>query len=195
MAESLRAPLWDCGEGKPRWYACYTRARAEKRVADLLGDRGLEAFLPLVPRLSQWKDRRTVVEWPMFPSYVFGRFDLRYAHDVLAIPGVTALVRAADRPLAIPEAEIENVRRFVELLRGGNCAEAVAPKPRLFERGEWVEVAEGPWQGLRGVVVEGRNRGRVLVGLMAIGQGMEIQIDTRVLRTIPDPGAAEEGSS
>jgi transcriptional antiterminator RfaH len=194
MAESLQAPLWETGEATPRWYACYTRARAEKRVAELLADRGVEAFLPLVPRLSQWKDRRTVVEWPMFPSYVFGRFDLRCAHEVLAIPGVTALVRAAGRPLAIPDSEIENVRRFVELLRSGG-RDAPELKPRPFERGEWVEVVDGPWQGLRGVVVGNRNRGRVLVGLTAIGQGMEIQIDTRVLRTIPEPGAVEEGSS
>jgi transcription antitermination factor NusG len=169
-----------------RWYACYTRARAEKRVNDLLIERGIEAFLPLVPRVSQWKDRRKTVEWPLFPSYVFGRFDLSDVHIVLATPGVVCLVKAGGRPVPIDEAELENVRRFVEVLRSGEVDQQ--PEPCSFlTAGEWVEVAEGPWAGLKGVVVDSRGRKRVRIGLHAIGQGMEVHIETRILRTIPDP--------
>ena len=54
-----------------RWYACYTRSRHEKRVAERLRQRGHTVFLPLVERVRQWHDRKKRVPWPLFPSYVF----------------------------------------------------------------------------------------------------------------------------
>ena len=47
-----------------RWYACYTRARHEKQVDLWFGRRGIESYLPMIPRVRQWKDRKKVVDWP-----------------------------------------------------------------------------------------------------------------------------------
>lgn len=184
MAETLRA---ERPGGHPdttaelRWYACYTKSRHEKQVDRLLRERGFETFLPLAPRVSQWKDRKKMVEWPLFPSYVFGRFSLADAHRVLGTPGVATLVKVNGRPAAIADAELENVRRFTRALGSG----AVEVEHRsFFAEGEWVEVMEGPFQGVRGVVVEQRNRKRVLIGLKVIGQGLEVDIDSKLLRPV-----------
>lgn len=168
-----------------RWYACYTKARHEKRVQAVLQERSIEAFLPLIPRVSQWKDRKKVVDWPLFPSYVFGRFALEDAHRVLSVPGVATLVKADGRPVPIPDAELENVRRFAEALREGGVE--VEPRPFLA-KGAWVQVLEGPFQGVRGIVVENRGRRRVLIGLEAIGQGLEIDIRTSALQPVSSSG-------
>jgi transcription antitermination factor NusG len=184
MAETLRADE-ACGHAgattEPRWYACYTRARHEKQVSRLLQERGFETFLPLVPRVSQWKDRKKVVEWPLFPSYVFGRFHLTDAYRVVGTPGVATLVKANDRPAWIADEELENIRRFARALAGGNVELEHRP---FFSEGEWVEVIDGPFRGVRGVVVQRRNRRRVLIGLKAIGQALEIDIDTQALRAV-----------
>ncbi|HEX6132498.1 MAG TPA: UpxY family transcription antiterminator [Longimicrobiales bacterium] len=187
MAETLRAD----GAGArgdtvevPQWYACYTRSRHEKQVDRLLRERGFETFLPLMPRVSQWKDRKKIVEWPLFPSYVFGRFRLVESPRILSTPGVATLVKTNGRPAAIADEELANVRRFVRALSGGGIE--VERRP-FFAEGEWVEVMAGPLAGVRGVVVEQRNRRRVLIGLQAIGQGLEVDIDTRVLRPVPGP--------
>jgi transcription antitermination factor NusG len=164
-----------------RWYACYTRARHEKRVDGLLEQRGIESYLPLVPQIRQWKDRKKVVGFPLFPSYVFGRFALSDLHDVLSIPGVATVVRANGRPVSIADEELENVRQFVRVL--GEQEVELDVRPFLAE-GQWVEVVDGPFRGVRGVVIERRNRRRVLVGLKAIGQGLEIDVNTRLLRPI-----------
>jgi transcription antitermination factor NusG len=186
MAESLRSDA--AGERQraeeARWYACYTRARHEKQVDRLLQERGFETFLPLVPRQSQWKDRRKVIEWPLFPSYVFGRFSLTDMHRVLSTPGVATLVKANGKPVPIAEAELENVRRFTRALREGDVELERRP---YFAEGEWVEVMDGPFQGVRGVVVEQRNRRRVLIGLQAIGQGLEFDIAASALKPVPAP--------
>jgi transcription termination/antitermination protein NusG len=187
MAESLRSPeVYESAEDAQvvRWYACYTRARHEKRVDEQLRERGIDSYLPLVPRVSQWKDRRKVVEWPLFPSYVFGRFALTDTHRVLSIPGVSTIVRVNGRPVPIPEEELANVRLFARALRGGDAELEHRP---FVEEGQWVEVMDGPFRGVRGVVVQRRGRRRVLIGVKAIGQGLEVNLDTAMLRPIAAP--------
>ncbi len=61
---------------QPRWYAAYTCANHEKRVAEQLGQRSIEHFLPLYERVRRWKDRRVRLQWPLFPGYVFVRLAL-----------------------------------------------------------------------------------------------------------------------
>lgn len=167
-----------------RWYACYTRARHEKRVDGQLEQRGIESYLPLVPRTRQWKDRKKVVGFPLFPSYVFGRFALTELHEVLSIPGVATVVRANGRPVSIADDELENVRQFVRALAEEDVPLEVRP---FLTAGQWVEVVDGAFRGVRGVVIERRNRRRVLVGLKAIGQGLEVDVNTRLLRPIAAP--------
>ncbi|CAN5677568.1 UpxY family transcription antiterminator [soil metagenome] len=187
MAETLRthgAAATDPAGPQPRWFACYTRARHEKRVCRLLAERGFETYLPLVGRESQWKDRRKVVDWPMFPSYVFSRFSPLETHRVLDVPGVATLVKVNGRPAPIPDEELENVRRFVDGLRAGGLK--VERRPFLAE-GDWVEVLDGPLQGVRGVVVKNRGSRRVIIGLQVIGEGLEVDIRTSLLQPIPAP--------
>jgi transcription antitermination factor NusG len=54
-----------------RWYAVYTKARHEKTAAELLWQKDIESFLPLREVLSRWKDRRKMVQFPLFPGYLF----------------------------------------------------------------------------------------------------------------------------
>jgi transcription antitermination factor NusG len=187
MAETLRAHEEKGPEpasGSLRWYACYTRARHEKRVEQLIRERGIETYLPTLPRVSQWKDRKKLVEWPLFPSYVFARFDLRESYRVLTLPGVASLVRTNGQPAPVADVELENVRLFVDALAGGDVQVDLVP---FYAEGTWVEVVAGPFQGVKGMVVERRGRQRVLIGLQAIGQGMEIDLDARTLKAIPAP--------
>jgi transcription termination/antitermination protein NusG len=102
------------------------------------------------------------------------------------VPGVVYLVRNQGEPVVIPPAELANVRRFAAALRHGGLEPEPVPVPYMAE-GQWVEVVSGPLQGVRGVVVERRTRRRVLVGLKAIGQGMEIDVDVATLQPIDAP--------
>ncbi len=181
QSEASVAPV----RGQPRWYACYTRARAEKQVAKFLQQRGIESYLPLVARQRQWKDRKKIVPFPLFPSYVFGRFSLGDVHAVLTTPGVSTIVRAQGQPAPVAEHELANVRRFAEAI----ARTGIEPESRpLIAEGQRVRVAEGPFEGVEGIVIESRGRKRVLVGISAIGQGLEIDIDTRLLKPVRGEG-------
>src|SRR5262245_10028837 len=74
------------------WYAAYTCANREKRVATELGVRDVEHFMPLYSSVRRWKDRRVNLELPLFPGYVFVRLALRDRLRVLQIPSVVRLV-------------------------------------------------------------------------------------------------------
>jgi transcription antitermination factor NusG len=180
LTETERTPPDKLYE-EPHWFACYTRARAEKRVEALLKQRGFESYLPLIAQVRQWKDRKKVIEFPLFPSYVFGRFTLKQLHGVLTTPGVSTIVRANGYPTPVPERDILNVQRFARAI----VETGIEPDKRPFlAEGQWVRVLDGPFEGVEGIVVEQRGRKRVLVGVQAIGQGLEIDIDTRLLKPI-----------
>ena len=168
--------------GTPRWYACRTRARAEKRAARLLAGNGVESYLPVIERLSQWSDRKKRVAFPLFPGYVFARFDLRKTYDVLNTPGIVTIVRANGYPTPLRDEELESVRILVTGVNAGHGM----PRPvEKLEIGQEVIVTEGPFSGMRGVLVEDRGRVRVVVRLSGLRQAVSVELPRRVLRTVP----------
>jgi transcription antitermination factor NusG len=164
----------------PRWYACHTRSRAEKRVAQALKERTIEAYLPTLLRESIWSDRTRVVTIPLFPGYVFGRFQLGELHRVLSIMGVATVVRMSGRPSPIEDADIENIRRFVTGL--AHVDDEIRPQP--LQEGQRVRVISGPLAGVEGVVLQQRGRTSLLVGLRTIGQGIAVRIERQSLDAI-----------
>ena len=168
--------------GTARWYACHTRSRAEKQVSRLLAGRGVEAYLPLIEQVRQWADRKKRVSFPLFPGYVFARFDLRMMYDVLSTPGVVTIVRANGYPTPLRDEEIESVR---VLVAGVNVDGAVPEPVEYLDVGQEVIVAEGPFNGMRGVLVEQRGRTRVVVRLSALHQAVSVEVPCGILRSAP----------
>ena len=74
------------------WYAAYTHARHEKKVAQQLEQRGIEHFLPLYRSVRRWKDRRKELDLVLFPGYVFVRVPVSQRLRVLQLPGVSRFV-------------------------------------------------------------------------------------------------------
>ncbi|MEG2340402.1 MAG: transcription termination/antitermination NusG family protein [Odoribacter sp.] len=70
------------------WYALYTAPRCEKRVYAELQKRGIECFLPLQKRESQWSDRKKIIEEPLLKSYVFVRCDPKDFLNIQSVRGV-----------------------------------------------------------------------------------------------------------
>ncbi len=168
------------GQGhEPQWFACRTRSRAEKKAALALQRCGVEPYVPLVLRRRQWADRVRHVEFPLFPGYVFARFAITDLVRVLRCPPVVQVVHVDGRPLPVSQEELDGVRRLVETAR----RLGIEPHPAdFFEPGQPVVVASGPFQGMRGVLVERRGGRRVIVKLDAIRQAVSVELPRRSLR-------------
>ena len=166
---------------EPDWYACRTRARAEKQVDRLLSRVGFEMYTPLVEREQEWADRKKRVAFPMFPGYTFARFSLGKYLEVLKTPGVVHVVSTNGNPTPLRPEEMDSVRRFAAgLEETGQLPDPVD----YLEPGTSIMVGEGPFQGMRGVLLEGRGAVRVAVRLSAIRAAVSVVLDRSSLRPI-----------
>ena len=164
----------------PRWYACRTRARAEKKVDARLEEVGLETFLPLVHEVRQWADRKKRIGLPLFPGFVFARFPLNRLHTVLRTPGLATVLEPNGYPTPVRDDEMESLKRLVDGVE--ETGERPVPADYL-EVGDTVLVTSGPFRGLRGVLLEKRGRARVAVRIGALRQASSVQVErSRVQR-------------
>lgn len=153
-----------------RWYAAYTSANHEKRVAEQLGVRSVEHFVPLYESVRRWKDRKVRLQLPLFPGYVFVRLALRDRLQVLQVPGVARLVGFNGLPCALPDAEIEAMRSCL--------ARKVSVEPHPWVQvGRRVRVKAGPLEGLEGIVIRKKNRLRFVISLDLINRSAAVVID------------------
>ena len=153
-----------------RWYALYTSAHHEKRVASQLQARGVDHFLPLCSSTRRWKDRRVSLELPLFPGYVFVRCDLRDRWHVLQAPGVVHLVGFGGKPCSLPDSEIVALQKGI--LSGLN----VEPHANLSV-GTRVRVLRGPLEGVKGILVRKKKVCRVVLSLDLIGRSASVEVD------------------
>jgi transcription antitermination factor NusG len=163
---------------EPRWYAAYTSANHEKRVADQLAGRGVESFLPQYESVRKWKDRKVRLQMPLFPGYVFVHLALQNRLKVLQVPGVAYLVGFAGRPAAVPEEEFARIRGFLE--KGLRAV----PHPYL-EAGRRVRVRNGPLEGMEGIVARRKNGNRLVVSLELIQRAIAVDLDGADLEVLP----------
>ncbi len=152
------------------WFAVYTCANHEKRVAAHLGARGVEHFLPLYRSRRVWKDRRVFLELPLFPGYLFARFALPERLRVLDVPGVVRLVGFNGQPYPLAESEVETLRS------GIHSAPRIEPYPYLTA-GSRVRIARGPLAGMQGILVRRKNVCRVVLSLELIARSAAVEVD------------------
>jgi transcription antitermination factor NusG len=155
---------------QPHWYAAYTCAKHEKRVAAELVAREVQHFLPLYSSVRRWKDRRVQLDLALFPGYVFVRLALRDRLQVLQIPSVVRLVGFGGLPTALPDVEME-------ILREGLCQGSRAEPHPFLTIGRRVRITAGPFAGLEGVLKHKKSNLRVVVSLELIQRSVAVDVD------------------
>ncbi|HET6994144.1 MAG TPA: UpxY family transcription antiterminator, partial [Chitinophagaceae bacterium] len=96
-----------------KWLAIYSRPRWEKKVNQLLLEKGIESYCPLNKVRRKWSDRMKIVEEPLFKSYVFVKVKDEDRTEVRMTPGVINFVYWEGQPAVIKEKEINAIRRFL----------------------------------------------------------------------------------
>jgi len=162
-------------EAAPAWYAVWTRSRHESVVSGQLAGKGIEAFLPTLPRWSRWKDRRKRIDWPLFPGYCFVRIAASQSFAVRSCAGVVALVSTDGQPVPVRDSEIEAIRRLV-------TSELQYDPCPLIHEGDLVEVVSGPLRGVAGRLVRKGSHFRLTLAVDLIGQGVSVEVDAADVR-------------
>ncbi|MEI9971110.1 MAG: transcription termination/antitermination NusG family protein [Ignavibacteriota bacterium] len=161
------------------WFALYCRAQHEEIVADGLKLASIEAFYPSYQASRKWTDRTKTSRKPLFPGYCFARFEPRQQAEAAGIRGVVQILSTPyEGPIAIPDGEIEAVRRLVN----SGC-ELHGAAYHEFQLGEKVQVEYGLFVGVSGVVTRIKRGGyRLVVGITAIGMARSVEVDVDSLR-------------
>jgi transcription antitermination factor NusG len=158
-----------------RWYVAYTAVNQEKKVAAQLCQREISHFLPLYSSMRHWKDRKVLLQLPLFPGYLFVNIPLRDRVGVLAVPGVVRLV-GFHRPTAVPDEEVERIRLAVSVHN--------AEPHSYLKVGQQVRITDGPLRGSEGILLRNKSKCRVVILVTAIAQAFSVEIDERKLEAI-----------
>jgi len=134
--------------GIRKWLAVYTRPRWEKKVNQLLAEKGVERYCPLNKVRRKWSDRMKVVEEPLFKSYVFVKVNDDDRTQVRMTPGVINFVYWQGKPAVIKEKEINAIRRFLDEY------ENVEVKPMDVKPHQRVKITSGPLMDQEGEVLQ-----------------------------------------
>ncbi len=159
------------------WYALRVRSNCEKLVSQTLRGKGYTEFLPLYRKLSRWSDRKKQIDLPLFPGYVFSRFDVNHRLPIISTPGIVHVVGFGSKPEPIQEEEVVAIQRFV------TSGLPIEPWPFL-KVGESVVVERGSLAGLEGILVEIKNRFRLVVSLTLLQRSVAVELDRDCVRAL-----------
>jgi transcription antitermination factor NusG len=165
-------------DGVLSWFALRVRSNYENVAAMHLRDRGFDEFSPMYRTERQWSDRKKQIDLPLFPGYVFCRLNPEDRLPVLTVPGTVGLVGFGKGPSAIPDHEIESVRKMI------GSGLLVAPWPFL-EVGQTVLIERGPLTGVEGILQEIKKKTfRLVVSIQLLQRSVSAEVDRTWIRPV-----------
>ncbi len=182
--ESVRArPLLPASfPSGPGWYVANTHNNREKRALAETIKLGFEAFLPVERYRAKINSRRTIEkEKPLFPQYLFVRFDINRAGWGLIAEedSINRLLEVDRIPCSVPD-------DFVNGLRG-------AEELGLFDRttahlrtevGDEFEILEGPFGEHIGAFIDAPSKQRIELLLEIFGRPTRVMFGIDQVRKI-----------
>ena len=166
-----------------RWYIVHAYSNFEKKVAESIKEHaeraGLsslfeEILVPMEEVVEMRRGRKVQAERKFFPGYVLVKMEMTdQAHHLIKnTPKVTGFLGADNKPAPISEAE---AMRILSQVKEG----VERPKPSvMFEVGENVRVADGPFASFSGVVEEvDEERARLKVAVSIFGRPTPVELE------------------
>jgi transcription antitermination factor NusG len=153
------------------WYGVRVRPKAEVQASAELSARGFEAFLPTRHVRRQWSDRVKTLEVPVFPGYIFCKFQAGERVRVLDAPAVIQILGIGGTPTPVSEAEIATIQAMVisRLM--------ITPWPYLSS-GQHVRIEHGPLAGIDGIVAKSEDgKSRVVVSVTLLQRSVAAEVE------------------
>ena len=156
------------------WYAVSIKPHQEKQAELYIKRFGIECFLPLLKENKLIRrTRKTVIE-PLFPGYLFARFDLdKHYRAVSYATGVRKVVEFGTGPVELDATMIDAIK---ERLNDGY----VTLMPVRPMHGQVVRIKGGPLGGLEAVFIRqmtDRNRALLLLNTLGFHARLTLSID------------------
>jgi transcription antitermination factor NusG len=147
-----------------QWFALRVKSNRERITSQALSGKGYEVFLPTY---HNSRSRRSVRS-PLFPGYLFTRFDVNDRLPVLVLPGVVHIVGLGKSPVPIDPGEVESLRIVVEAGLPINPVES-------FTIGQKVRIEQGPLASACGVIAGVRSQ-RLIVTITLLQRSVSVEL-------------------
>ena len=179
---SLSDPLCTTDHRLP-WFALQVRSRRETIAATYLQAQGYQCFLPLYKSVQRWSDRLKELERPLFPGYLFCRFDFSHRRPILIAPGVQQVVGIGRTPIPVEEAELEPIRQAI--------ASGLSSQPWPYlQVGERVRVTFRSLSNLEGILINFKGSHRVVLSLTLLQRSVAVEVDLAWVRPLREARTA-----
>jgi transcription antitermination factor NusG len=163
------------------WFAVRTKSNRENIVAEALEGKGYEVLCPRYRasglRRPEATAARQPVLRPLFPGYLFSRFDVLTRLPVLTIPGVLNVVSNGKIPIPLDSAEIESLQVLV------NSDLPIGPHPYLAV-GDKVIISNGPLAGAQGWIMQTDCK-RLIVSITLLQRSVAVAVAGEWLEKVP----------
>jgi transcriptional antiterminator RfaH len=159
------------------WFALQVRTRYESGVASFLEGSGYELFLPLYTCRRRWSDRIKKVETPLFPGYLFCRFDPQDRLPILKTPGVIQIAGYNRSPSPVEDSEIQAIQALM--------ASGLPNQPWPFLGiGDRVRIEAGPLRGHEGTLVDFKGSHRLVLSITLLQRSVAVEIDSASIEVL-----------
>ncbi|MEH0019041.1 MAG: UpxY family transcription antiterminator [Desulfobacter sp.] len=166
-----------------QWFALLTRSNFEQTVYTSICKKRIDAFLPKMRKPSRRKDRKLMIETPLFPGYIFVK-STRASADQLQILKTTGAVRllgSTQGPIPVPEQQISSLKLLTSASQ-----DLITGSIVQLKKGDPVVILEGPMAGLKGEFYRHKGSGRVIVKINLLGQYAGLEVDSNNVEKIPN---------
>lgn len=155
------------------WYCIHTKPQKEQQVAAYCRDTlQLETYFPRLREHRTIRRVRRLVTGPLFPRYLFCRFDLATSYRAVRYaPDTADVIHRGSHPAVVDELLIDELKHWA-----GDALDVISIRPPL-RPGDAVEIVDGPMRGLSAVVLhsaDDRDRVAILLSILQCGAQMTI---------------------
>lgn len=161
---------------EPRWFACHTKPRCEKKFDELVEREGFAHYLPLIRSVRRYGNREKTFTKPLFPGYVFARIDPARKNRIYQQDLIVRAMMVENEGIFLRQME------DVKAICASGLEAAIHP---LIRKGTHVRVVAGPLNGLEGYVDDPANPRGIVVSVDVLQQGLLVRLPLESLQLLP----------
>ena len=160
-----------------RWYLLYCKRGEQTRAKLNLENQGVECYYPEISLEKMARGKRIKKREPLFPCYVFVRFDFEQGQSFTAVRstrGVVDFVRQGRYPQELQGDLIYTLKQM-------EGSEVEVPQDALPEKGQVLRVKSGQFAGIDAIYQEADGEARSIMLVKMINQSVPMSIDNKDL--------------
>jgi transcriptional antiterminator RfaH len=158
------------------WYLIYTKPRHEKKVHTCLMEKSVTTFLPTRKVLRNWHDRKTYIDEPLFPSYLFIYLnDLQNYYEGMNTEGSLYYVKTGKEIARINDTVVNNIKLATTQLND------IEVSDRNFQPGQQLVINKGILTGLSCEVVRVDSKKKLLVRVELLQRNLLLSLPEEYL--------------